>query len=109
MTPEQRYQLDTFGFLHLRGALAPAELAAAQAAAARYMRRAAEAPASLEEPFGQGGNPGTPWSGDDPRRFPFGFAFDKVRAPTHPTQSGEQGSRARQQRLRPPATRSAVR
>jgi hypothetical protein len=63
MTPEQRYQLDTFGFLHLRGALSSGELSAAQAAAGRYIQTACHAP----EPFGQGGNSATPWCGDDPR------------------------------------------
>jgi hypothetical protein len=71
-------QLDTFGFLHLHDALSPDELASARAAASRYIAAARSAPETLAEPFGQGGNATTPWCGDDPRRFPFGFAFDKA-------------------------------
>ena len=70
MTPEQRYMLETFGFLHLKGALSSEELAAAQAAAGRYIDAAQHAPETLPEGFGQDPN--------DNRRFPWGFAFDKA-------------------------------
>jgi len=53
MTPEQRYQLDTFGFLHIEGALSPAELSAAQAAADRYITAAMTQPDVLPPGFQQ--------------------------------------------------------
>lgn len=37
MTPQQRYLFDVQGFLHLKGAIAPDEVARARAAAERYM------------------------------------------------------------------------
>lgn len=42
MTPEQRYLFDVQGFLHLKGVLAPSEVAAARAAAERYMETPSE-------------------------------------------------------------------
>ena len=38
MTPEQRYFFDVFGYLHLKGAIEPDDLKAAQEAAERYVR-----------------------------------------------------------------------
>jgi hypothetical protein len=48
MTAEQRWLFDTQGFLHLRAALDPAELAAAQRAADAYIRAHAPPAAELE-------------------------------------------------------------
>ena len=86
MTPEQRYMLDTFGFLHIEGALSPDELREAQEAASRYVHLATNDPTQLPPGFGQGGDARTPWAGDDARRFVHGFAFDKAleRLAVHP-------------------------
>ena len=43
MTPEQRYILDTQGWLHVKGALSPTELAEARAAADDYVTATAAA------------------------------------------------------------------
>ena len=85
-----RYQLDTFGFIHLRNCLSPTELAEAQDAAQRYIDAAAINPSSLPGlPVpGAGGTAGI-FGQDpkDPRRFENGFAFDKAleRLATHPS------------------------
>ena len=86
MTPEQRYMLDTFGFLHIEGALSPDELREAQESADRYVHLATNDPTQLPPGFGQGGDARTPWAGDDARRFVHGFAFDKAleRLAVHP-------------------------
>ena len=70
MTAQQRYMLDVFGFLKIEGALSPTEVAAAQAAADRYITLAQAEPSALPEGFEQDPN--------DNRRFPYGFAFDKA-------------------------------
>ena len=49
MTVEQRWLFDTQGFLHLRAALDPAELASAQRAADAYIRAHAPPSAELEQ------------------------------------------------------------
>ncbi|MEE2657167.1 MAG: phytanoyl-CoA dioxygenase family protein [Candidatus Latescibacterota bacterium] len=64
MTPEQRYWFDLTGYIHIRGAMTADELAAAQAAAQRYI----DTPDS-ELP---------PGFGIDGRRYLHGFAFDKA-------------------------------
>ena len=69
MTPQQRYMLDTFGFLKLEAALSASELAAAQEAADRYITLAQQEPEALPPGFEQDSN--------DNRRFVYGFAFDK--------------------------------
>ena len=69
MTPQQRYMLDTFGFLKLEAALSASELAAAQEAADRYITLAQQEPEALPPGFEQDPN--------DNRRFVYGFAFDK--------------------------------
>jgi|EP01046_Picozoa_sp_COSAG06_P019589 hypothetical protein len=78
-----RYQLDTFGFIHLRNCLSPPELAEAQDAAQRYIDAATINPSSL--PGGGTGIFGQ--DPKDPRRFENGFAFDKAleRLATHPS------------------------
>ena len=78
--------LDTFGFLHIEGALSPDELREAQEAADRYVHLATNDPTQLPPGFGQGGDARTPWAGDDARRFVHGFAFDKAleRLAVHP-------------------------
>ena len=63
MTPEQRYWFDLTGYLHVPGAMSADELAAAQAAAQRYIDTP---PAQLPPGFGVDG-----------RRYLHGFAFDK--------------------------------
>ena len=54
MDPAQRYQLDCLGYLHIRGALSPSELAAARAAADSYCAAAdrARQPGGLPLPAG---------------------------------------------------------
>jgi hypothetical protein len=62
MTPQQRYLLDVQGFLHLKGALSPDEVAQARQAAERYMETP---PEKLPPGFGIDG-----------RLHKHGFAFD---------------------------------
>ena len=62
MTAEQRYLFDLHGYLHVRNALSAEELAAARAAAERYV---ATPPEELPEGFGVDG-----------KRYLNGFAFD---------------------------------
>ena len=69
MTPEQRYQLDTFGFLHIEGALSAEELHAAQLSSERYITAAMTQPDALPPGFRQ--------DPKDGRRFENGFAFDR--------------------------------
>ena len=85
MTPQQRYMLDTFGFLKLEGALSAEELAAAQEAAERYIS-AATAAGEGEEGTGQQLPEGFEQDPHDNRRFVYGFAFDKAleALATHP-------------------------
>lgn len=63
MTPEQRYLFDVFGYLHIKNALAPAELTACQEAATRYINTPAD---QLPAGFGCNG-----------KHYKHGFAFDK--------------------------------
>lgn len=69
MTPEQRYQLDTFGFLHIKGALSAEELHAAQVSSGRYITAAMTQRDALPPGFRQ--------DPKDGRRFENGFAFDR--------------------------------
>ena len=48
LSPEARYELDTFGFLHLHGVLSPTELASARAAFDRTQHDS-----SLLTPYGE--------------------------------------------------------
>ena len=86
MTPQQRYMLDTFGFLKLEGALSAEELAAAQEAAERYISAATAAAGEGEEGTGQQLPEGFEQDPHDNRRFVYGFAFDKAleALATHP-------------------------
>ena len=88
MTPQQRYMLDTFGFLKLDGALSAEELVAAQEAAERYISAATAAAAGEEgeEGTGQQLPEGFEQDPHDNRRFVYGFAFDKAleALATHP-------------------------
>ena len=68
MTPEQRYFFDVFGYLHLKGAIEPDDLKAAQEAAERYVRTPPD-----EMPSGFGIK--EPSEGF--LLFQFGFAFDR--------------------------------
>lgn len=68
MTPEQRYFFDVFGYLHLKGAIEPDDLKAAQEAAERYVRTP---PDQIPPGFGiQEHSEGF-------LLFQFGFAFDR--------------------------------
>ena len=73
MTEEQRYLLDLWGFLHIRGAFSGVELAEATAAAERYVK---SRPEDLPPGFEIEG-----------KRHTHGFAFDKAleRLATHPS------------------------
>ena len=73
MTAEQRYLFDLHGYLHVRNALSAEELAAARAAAERYV---ATQPAQLPEGFRVDG-----------KRYLNGFAFDRAleRLALHPS------------------------
>ena len=69
MTPEQRYFFDIFGYLHLRGAIEPEDLAAAQEAAERYVNTEPdEVPPGFNIDHKDDG-----WY-----RFEYGFAFDRA-------------------------------
>ena len=72
MTAEQRYLFDLHGYLHLRNVLSAEELAAARAAAERYVD---SPPDQLPEGFRVDG-----------RRYEHGFAFDRAleRLTMHP-------------------------
>ena len=73
MTAEQRYLFDLHGYLHVRNALSVDELAAARAAAERYVDMP---PEELPEGFRVDG-----------RRYEHGFAFDRAleRLTMHPS------------------------
>ena len=73
MTPEQRYWFDLTGYLHIKSALSPEELIAAQEAAKRYMQ---SDPDNLPDGFAIEEN-----------RHTHGFAYDKAleRLALHPT------------------------
>ena len=63
MTEEQRYLLDLWGYLHIKGAFGGKELEDAQAAAERYVH---SEPENLPDGFAVDG-----------KRHVHGFAFDK--------------------------------
>ncbi|MBS12323.1 MAG: hypothetical protein CME19_12055 [Gemmatimonadetes bacterium] len=73
MTEEQRYLLDLWGYLHIKGAFGGKELEDAQAAAERYVH---SEPENLPDGFAVDG-----------KRHVHGFAFDKSleRLATHPS------------------------
>lgn len=69
MTPEQRYFFDVFGYLHLRDAIEPEDLTAAQEAAERYVNtKPDEVPPGFHIDQKRDG-----WT-----RFEYGFAFDRA-------------------------------
>ncbi|MBT5832995.1 MAG: hypothetical protein HOH77_22620 [Candidatus Latescibacteria bacterium] len=73
MTPEQRYWFDLTGYLHIKNALSPEELSAAQEAAKRYVD---SDPNNLPDGFAI-----------EEKRHTHGFAFDKTleKLALHPT------------------------
>ena len=79
MSPEQRFLFDMAGYLHVPAALTGEALAAAQAAAARYINTIDDSPPFVGLPEGFGNAPDSfQWRrmSEDLTVLPNGFAFD---------------------------------